>query len=104
LGGVKAMSSPPIRIWPSVGVSRPEIMRSSVVLPQPEGPSRAKNSFCSMSIEILSTAVTPPANRFETLRMEMMGSVMGSSMGGLGGRLQFHGDHRCSERNDNQNG
>ena len=28
LGGVSAMSSPPMMIWPSVGVSRPEIMRS----------------------------------------------------------------------------
>ena len=32
-------SWPSIRIVPEVGVSRPAIMRSVVVLPQPEGPS-----------------------------------------------------------------
>ena len=42
LGGVSAMSSPSMRICPSVGVSRPAIMRSKVVLPQPEGPEQRK--------------------------------------------------------------
>ena len=32
-------SRPPIRMRPSLGSSRPAIMRSVVVLPQPEGPS-----------------------------------------------------------------
>jgi hypothetical protein len=41
-------------IWPSVGVSSPEIMRSKV-FPQPEGPSSAKNAFWAMSIS-MSTA------------------------------------------------
>ena len=37
-------SSPPKKICPSVGNSSPAIMRRVVVLPQPEGPSRQKNS------------------------------------------------------------
>mgnify|MGYP003694365039 CR=1 FL=1 len=40
LGGISAMSCPSIMMWPSVGTSRPASMRSNVVLPQPEGPSR----------------------------------------------------------------
>ena len=43
-GGVSAMSSLPMMIPPDVGVSRPEIMRSSVVLPQPDGPTSISNS------------------------------------------------------------
>ena len=56
LGGVSAMSSPSITISPAVGVSRPASIRSSVVLPQPDGPSSAKNSLRWMSSETLSTA------------------------------------------------
>ncbi len=43
-GCTLAMSWPSIEMLPSVGDSKPEIIRSSVVLPQPEGPSSAKNS------------------------------------------------------------
>ena len=43
-GGTAAMSWPSIRILPAVGVSKPASMRRSVVLPQPDGPSSAKNS------------------------------------------------------------
>ncbi len=41
---------------PSSGVSKPASIRSSVVLPQPLGPSSAKNSPAAMSSESLSTA------------------------------------------------
>ena len=43
-GGSCATSSPSIRISPSLGRSKPAIIRSVVVLPQPLGPSRVKNS------------------------------------------------------------
>ncbi len=76
LGGVVAMSSPPIMIWPEVMNSSPEIMRSNVVLPQPEGPRSAKNSFWAMSKDTSSTATTPPAKFLQTLRMETMGSAI----------------------------
>src|SRR3982751_1252149 len=39
-----ATSSPPRKILPEVGSSSPAIMRNVVVLPQPDGPSRQKNS------------------------------------------------------------
>ena len=38
------MSSPSIRMLPEVGVSKPASMRSNVVLPEPEPPSRQKIS------------------------------------------------------------
>src|SRR3954452_23459995 len=61
-------SSPPRKIWPRVGSSRPAIMRSVVVLPQPEGPSRQKNSP-SFTLNVESFTATKSANalcRFST--------------------------------------
>src|SRR5262245_50679240 len=92
LGGVSAISSPPMMIWPELGVSRPEIIRRSVVLPQPEGPSSAKNSFWAISKETSSTALTPPGNVLVTLRSETIASAMVLSLARFVGRLQLHCD------------
>ena len=43
------MSLPSSRICPEVGCSKPAIMRSVVVLPQPDGPSIEKNSPAGIS-------------------------------------------------------
>ena len=43
-GGRAVMSRPPSRICPSDGISKPAIMRSVVVLPQPDGPRNVMNS------------------------------------------------------------
>ena len=43
-GGTRETSAPSSRMAPSVGVSKPAIIRSVVVLPQPDGPSSEKNS------------------------------------------------------------
>src|SRR4051812_14475102 len=43
------MGLPPIEIVPEVIGSRPQIMRSRVDLPQPEGPTNTMNSPCSMA-------------------------------------------------------
>src|SRR3954451_10078714 len=59
------MSSSPSSTWPSVGFSRPATMRSVVVLPQPEGPSRAKNDPAGTVSVRSSTAVKTP-NRLVT--------------------------------------
>src|ERR1041385_4102867 len=51
---------------PDDAVSRPAMMRSSVVLPQPDGPSSTQNSPSATSKEIsLRIALAP--NVFETL-------------------------------------
>ena len=41
-GSTSLTGSPPIRMTPSVGSSRPAIIRSAVDLPQPDGPSRTR--------------------------------------------------------------
>ncbi len=43
-GGTPAMSAPSMKMRPAVGCSKPASMRSSVVLPQPDPPSRQKIS------------------------------------------------------------
>src|SRR3954449_8138715 len=50
---------------PSVGSSKPPIMRSVVVLPHPDGPSRAKKLPRSISSDRSSTAVVS-SKRFVT--------------------------------------
>jgi hypothetical protein len=53
----KVTSSPPRRISPEVGSSRPAIMRKVVVLPQPEGPRSTKKLPSSM-VRLLSRTGT----------------------------------------------
>src|SRR6266852_6037234 len=65
---LKVTSSPPSRMRPEVGSSRPAIMRSVVVLPQPEGPKRQKKSP-SRTVNEESRTATNSANalwRFST--------------------------------------
>ena len=52
---------PPMLILPAVTVSRPAIMRRSVDLPQPEGPSSTVNEPSGMPSDTPFTASTPPA-------------------------------------------
>src|SRR3982750_4010232 len=63
-------SRPPITISPAVAVSRPAIMRSTVVLPQPLGPRRTRNSPSTISSETSSTATAPLAKTLLTLLIE----------------------------------
>ena len=44
-GGIDVMSTPSMKILPDVGRSNPASILSSVVLPQPDAPSRQKISF-----------------------------------------------------------
>src|SRR4051812_36553243 len=45
---------------PEVGVSSPATIRNVVVLPHPDGPSRAKNEPCGMVTDRSSTATNVP--------------------------------------------
>ena len=56
-GGRPARSMPSSTMRPVVGVSKPASIRSSVLLPQPEGPSRAKISPLAISTLAWSTAL-----------------------------------------------
>ena len=53
-GGVLVTSSPPTRTVPEVGSLNPAIIRSVVVLPQPDGPSSEKNSpLVDVEVEVV---------------------------------------------------
>src|SRR5216683_3083007 len=54
------ISSPSSRTFPAFGISNPAIIRRIVVLPHPLGPSKVRNSPCSISKLTWSTAVTRP--------------------------------------------
>src|SRR3954467_12346517 len=54
------MSSPPSVMRPASGCSNPAIIRSVVVLPDPDGPSSVKNSPAPTVRSTVSTATTSP--------------------------------------------
>ena len=54
------MSAPACSTVPVVWMSSPAIARSSVVLPQPEGPRKQTNSPSRMSSEMSASAVNSP--------------------------------------------
>ena len=59
---------------PVVGLSNPEIMRSNVVFPQPDGPSRVRNSPDATLSVTPATAVMLP-NRFVTSTSSTIASI-----------------------------
>ena len=60
LGGRSLTTRSPIRISPDVTCSSPASMRSSVDLPQPDGPTRTTNSPSAMSMETPCSTSTVP--------------------------------------------
>src|SRR6202050_1715789 len=65
---------------PEVGDSKPAIMRSVVVFPQPDGPSSEKNSPRRISSETSFTAVCV-GNRFDTFRSSRIGVIVMINVG-----------------------
>src|SRR5438094_4405293 len=57
-GETSLTSRSPIRISPEVASSSPATIRSAVVLPQPDGPTRTRNSLSRISRLTLLTATT----------------------------------------------
>ena len=54
LGFSRVTSLPPMTMLPAVGSSKPATMRSTVVLPQPDGPRKETNSpGADVEVEIL---------------------------------------------------
>src|SRR3954467_8903526 len=74
-----ATGLPHISSAPSVGASKPPTMRSSVDLPQPEGPIRQTNSPLPMRSEASDSAViasAPKAKRLVRRRTSRIGSTV----------------------------
>src|SRR3546814_17541247 len=103
-GSTPSITWSSMTISPTVGYSNPASMRSSVVLPQPDGPSSAKNSPSTISKQASSTAVTCSPNRLVTLQMEMLGFFWLSMSARLlaAARLDPHGDDGDRQRQHDQ--
>src|SRR4051812_30715955 len=80
-GSMSFTTRSPMRNSPSLMSSSPTIMFNSVDFPQPEGPTRMKNSPSAMVKSAALTASVPSAKRLVTW------STTISAMGGL---LAFH--------------
>src|SRR5215813_2768398 len=67
-GATSLTTSPPIRTWPEVARSRPAAIRRTVVFPDPDGPTRTRNSPSATSRFSSSTATVPPGKALRRLR------------------------------------
>src|SRR5215472_18894380 len=85
--GARSVAS---RHSPALGAVRPATMRSSVLLPQPEGPSRLRNSPGLTSRSMPASASRPAAKRFATPRSSRIGSSDATDSG-------FHPDFLVDE-------
>src|SRR5262245_32065699 len=90
---------PPMAMMPVSLRSRPATMRSVVVLPQPDGPSRVTNSPCPTARSMASTALTSANCRPTACRVTL--GTAGRLLVDLLGELE-HGvlplGHRGAER------
>src|SRR5574341_1110062 len=88
-------SCSPMKTRPASGCSNPAIIRSVVVLPQPEGPRSVRSSAGSTVRLTSRTAYTSPftrcANRFETPSTRMPAALTSSSQDAR----HFHGARRA---------
>src|ERR1044071_9333248 len=64
IGGTPLTSSSPIQTSPLVASSRPAAMRSTVVFPEPDGPTTTMNSPSAISRSSESTTFVPPGKSF----------------------------------------
>src|SRR5262245_40411051 len=84
-------------MWPSVGSSKPPIIRSVVVLPHPDGPSIAKKAPRGISTEIPSTA-TVSSNRLTTCSSRTSGAVVSVPVTARAYRGGSRPANRCRRR------
>src|SRR5688500_15136151 len=85
-GGILLTTVPPMLTVPSPISSRPAIIRSSVDLPQPEGPTSTQNSPSAMAMSTpRMTCVepkclwTPAIETFAMLLLQTCSSIMGAT-------------------------
>src|SRR6267143_4672148 len=96
-GGTSFTTSPPMAISPSVMSSRPAIMRSVVVLPQPDGPTSTTNSLSAMSRSMPRTAGTSSYS-FTTLRRFTCAMSALRRAGGEAGDVVVHQERVDEQR------
>jgi hypothetical protein len=71
-GGTPRMDAPPIRTSPSSGAMKPATMRSSVVLPQPDGPRIEKKLPCATESDSESTAAVRAIALADAIDLEVL--------------------------------
>src|SRR5262245_35025795 len=113
-GGTHVMSRPSIVISPAVGFSKPAIIRSVVVLPQPEGPRNDTNSpFSTARLKSMTAAVSPkyfwtPVSSRNAMRL--LAALAGAGDGDLAARAapeqgdEAHRDPRQAEADERDGG
>src|SRR5262245_50942555 len=108
IGGRSFTTSAPMRISPEVISSRPATMRSVVVLPQPEGPTKTMNSLSRISRLKSFTAWKPLSYFLFSARMETFATLTFHRTGQAGdvvldeeGVHQRH-RHRAEQRASHQ--
>src|SRR3954462_15353707 len=97
LGGTSFTTVSPMITSPSVMSSRPAIMRSVVVLPQPEGPTSTTNSLSGMSRSMPQTAGVA-SYIFSTLRSVTCAISALGCPGGQAGNVVVHEERVDQER------
>ena len=81
--GLSAVWSLPLMtIDPPLGVSKPAIMRSTVVLPQPDGPRKETNSPFSMAMLKSCTTCTEPKDFLMLLSVKKLMKYCPQALGG----------------------
>src|SRR5437763_16059313 len=71
----KAAPSPLHRRLPRLGSTSPEMMRSNVLLPQPDGPSRLTKAPLAIARSMPSSATTPLRKTLPTPSSVMRGGI-----------------------------
>ena len=87
---------PATRISPAEGASRPAIMSSSVLLPQPDGPRTDRNSPSPTSSETPSSAWTGSPAAVEYVFDTPLARMSGGSATGRPRPRPGHGRHRAA--------
>src|SRR5712692_2485854 len=88
-------SCPPSRMRPSVGSSRPAIIRRVVVLPQPDGPSITKKAPSSIAkLESLTATKSPKALRRFSMRISAIAVALFREMADDDEAQRSHQDHQ----------
>src|SRR5919202_2035593 len=79
IGGTSLTTRSPMRTSPAVASSRPAAIRSTVVFPDPDGPTSTTNSPSAISRLRSSTATVPPSNTFLRFRNSIFATSVPST-------------------------
>src|SRR5205823_2049764 len=94
------MTRPSSSIVPPVGSRKPAIMRSVVVLPQPEGPSSETNSPRASASVARSTAVTVPNRQVSSRSASLLAAGSATILGARTSQHEVAANHAKAEHHE----